>query len=674
MKLWFRRAQVAAFVLAASGLPVHAQMSPGPLARPHQELDTPLQCFACHGKGKSQMNERCMACHADIGWLVARDRGFHAQHKADDCATCHPDHAGRELELVTWPGGGPETFDHGAAGWPLEGKHAKAKCRDCHTSKYAVSPGAKLSKRKDAAQGWIGLEPECQSCHEDVHRGSLGPDCKSCHDLGAWKPAPRFDHAKTTYPLTGKHVPVTCEKCHMAAYLDLPKGSDGKPKPLYKPIPHGECSPCHADPHAGALGPACAKCHVTASFLTVAAGSFDHDKTKYPLRGKHVTVKCAQCHDPAKAWGKKPPFAACGSCHKDPHAGRATIAGRVVDCASCHRVEGFRVNTYTVEQHQTSSYPLEGRHRTVACEACHVKNPRGVAPQSLGTAGVQLRPPHAKCRDCHRDDHGGQLASRAGGGACEPCHNVAGWKPSLFGAPEHAKLKLPLDGRHAKIDCAACHGPVRKGLPPLPPRTSLGRAGVALVIGETDCIACHFDPHAGRFGPAGARAKKNGCVACHNVTAFRPAMVGVAVHRNFGYPLEGAHRAIPCDACHVESKPAPARSSLLLTHGPLPAMTFATEGTTCEACHANPHGDQFARRGERGTCAACHGESAFRPASKFDHDADADFALKGAHARVPCSKCHLTPQKTKDRAIVVYRPVPHTCEDCHGKRIPAPRS
>jgi hypothetical protein len=668
MRRWFPRARAVALVLllAAVGLPAaRAQMSPGPLARAHQELDTPLQCFACHGKGKSQLNDRCVECHADIGWLVARDRGFHATRKADSCAKCHPDHAGRDLDLVTWPDGSSEKFDHRATGWPLEGKHATKKCRDCHASKYAVSPAAKLSKVKDPAERWVGLERECQACHEDIHRGSLGPDCRSCHDLGAWRPAPRFDHAKTTYPLTGKHVPVACEKCHMAA---------GRLKPLYKPLPHAECTPCHTDAHGGQLGPACAKCHVTDSFHTVSPSSFDHDKTRYPLRGKHITVKCALCHDPAKASGKKPPFATCGSCHKDQHAGKATIAGRLVDCASCHRVEGFRVNTYTVEQHQKAPYALEGRHRTVACEACHVKNPPGIALQSLGPAAVQLRPPHAKCRDCHRDDHGGQLASRTGGGACEPCHAVAGWKPSLFGVPEHAKLKVPLDGRHAKLECAACHGPLRKGLPPLPARASLGRAGVALVVKEADCIACHFDAHDGRFGPAGARAKRDGCRTCHNALSFRPSIVDVAAHRDFGYPLEGAHRAISCDACHAESKPAPVRSSLLLAHGPQPAMTFATKGTNCEACHENPHGDQFARRGERGRCAACHGPSAFRPASKFDHEHDADFPLTGAHARVPCSKCHLTPQKTKDRVIVVYRPVPHTCEDCHGKRIPTARS
>jgi hypothetical protein len=659
----FRSAALLALAVLGTLHPIRAQMSPGPLASPHRELDTPLNCFVCHGKAKGDLNPRCLDCHQEIAWLIEHDRGYHAPKKADTCASCHPDHAGRDFAMVKWPGGRPEAFDHKTAGWPLEGKHAAIKCRDCHTAKYDVSPAAKKSKRKDPGDGWVGLEPACTSCHEDIHRGTLSPDCLTCHDVNAWKPAPRFDHAKTSYPLTGTHAPVPCAKCHTVA---------GQEKLVYKPIPHEECTPCHVDAHAGQLGPACAKCHVTDSWRTVATASFDHDKTKYPLRGKHVAVKCAQCHDPQTAWGKKPPFALCGACHKDAHAGAATIQGRLVDCAACHKVDGWKVDTFTVAEHDRSAYPLAGRHRTVACEACHLKNPSGVAAGSLGSAGVQLRPKFARCLDCHRDDHAGQLAKREGAGACEPCHDVAGWKPSLYGAEQHAKLSLPLDGRHGKIACAACHGPARNGLPPLAAAEKLGKAGVALVLGRQDCAACHFDAHSGRFGPGGAKPKPDGCPTCHNVAAFRPSIIDVAAHGGFAYPLDGAHRAVSCDACHVESKiaPGPARSSLALTHGPAPPMTFATKGTGCEACHQNPHGDQFARRSKGGACATCHGEASWKPASKFDHDVDAAFSLKGAHARVPCAKCHASLKAPAGTPVVVYRPVPHACEDCHGKRIP----
>ena len=121
-----------ALAVASLTMPIYAQMSPGPLARPHQEIDTPLQCFACHGKAKGAMNDRCVECHKDIGWLVQQDRGFHAAKKGEACATCHPDHAGRDFEMVAWRERSADKFDHKTTGWPLEGKHAAILCAACH--------------------------------------------------------------------------------------------------------------------------------------------------------------------------------------------------------------------------------------------------------------------------------------------------------------------------------------------------------------------------------------------------------------------------------------------------------------------------------------------------------------------------------------------------------------
>ncbi len=100
-------------------------------------------------------------------------------------------------------------------------------------------------------------------------------------------------------------------------------------------------------------------------------------------------------------------------------------------------------------------------------------------------------------------------------------------------------------------------------------------------------------------------------------------------------------------------------------------MNFTTKGTRLRGVPRERRtATSSSSAASPASCASCHGEDAFRPASKFDHDVDAAFSLKGAHARVPCAKCHATSQSAGGRAIVVYRPVPHTCEDCHGKRIP----
>ena len=66
------------------------------------------------------------------------------------------------------------------------------------------------------------------------------------------------------------------------------------------------------------------------------------------------------------------------------------------------------------------------------CSACHIK----------GDFKKQLA--FAKCIDCHKDDHNGQFAKRPEGIECSTCHNVQGWKPSLFDVKTRAKTEYPL--------------------------------------------------------------------------------------------------------------------------------------------------------------------------------------------------------------------------------------
>ncbi len=613
------------------------------------------------------MRERCLECHKEIAWLEERKLGLHAAEDKGNCAGCHPEHAGREFAMIRWEEGSAETFRHGRTGWPLEGKHASLACRDCHKNALRVSEAARIGPRNGVPGGYLGLERSCVACHreKDVHRGALGAECGKCHDSRAWKPAPAFDHARTDFPLAGKHSRVPCEKCHLAPALRLAVNREGQPVPLYKPLPHAECSACHQDPHGGRLGPACSRCHAAETWNAVDKKLFDHDRTRYPLRGKHAAVKCAACHDPVAAWGKRPAFAACGSCHRDPHAGKATLAGKAADCEACHRVDGFTPSTFTPAQHAASRFPLAGKHAAVKCGECHRKNPPGIPPESLGKAGVLIRMAHDRCRDCHEDSHGGQLAARADQGACEACHGTDGWKPSTFGAAQHAKLRLPLDGRHARVPCAACHGPRRSGLPPLPGPERIGKAGVQLARLETACTACHLDPHEGRFSASGQRAKAGGCTACHGLDTFRPSRVDVAAHASFAYPLEGAHRTVPCSSCHAESRRPALKSTLVLASAQATSMPFSTRGSRCESCHENPHGLQFTRRSDGGACQSCHTEDAFRPAGRFEHDRDAAFPLTGGHARVACARCHVSRTIAPGKTLVLYQGISRECRSCH---------
>ena len=442
----------------------------------------------------------------------------------------------------------------------LEGAHARAACRDCHRPGNQRSPVASAIRKSDRSRSWLGLATDCASCHADPHKGSLGADCRSCHGLERWEPAAGFDHARTDYPLTGKHAGVECAACHKSAALFA--GHDAKPPAgaelRFSPQPHGSCADCHRDPHKGGMGANCARCHGTASFASIKPGGFDHDRTRYPLRGAHARLACATCHDPVKGWGPKPRFDACGACHKDAHAGTATVAGRPADCAACHGVTSFRPSTFTLAAHGASAYPLTGRHAAVACERCHARKAANrPAVAGTGTAGVQLRPAHARCADCHADAHQGQLAARPDRGACEGCHRVDGFRPSLIGASEHARYAFPLEGRHAAAACSACH------------RT--GKEPFRFALGKPACTACHADPHGGQFA---SQAGAGDCGACHDARAFVPARA--FDHARTGFTLQGAHAKVACAACHTAVRDAQGRR----------VTRYKGTPRECAACHA----------------------------------------------------------------------------------------
>ncbi len=661
---------------AAAAGPVRSQVSPGELSRAHATLGGALQCMRCHSAGRDGVAPQCLECHKEIAWLAGRDRGLHAAVEGKDCATCHPEHAGVDFALVQWEEGAAERFDHRRAGWPLEGKHAEQRCGDCHKAAFRVSEAQRLSPRRDASRGWTGLDTACGACHRDPHESTLGTDCARCHGTAGWRPAAGFDHARSAFPLTGKHRDTACAKCHHAA--GAPGGAPGastaaasallagtgtaQPLPRFKPLAHAECSACHADPHAGQLGAQCSRCHSTEDFRRVAEGQFDHGRTRYPLAGRHAAVACARCHDP-KAGGAKPRFDSCGACHADAHDGQATLAGRPADCAACHGVQGFRPATYTVAQHASTRYPLAGKHRGVACGECHKRG------TGSGKQGAQLRPKFGACRDCHADAHRGQLAARRDQGECGACHGPEGWKPARFGPAEHAATRFPIAGRHAAAACSACHGPVRPMLPPLPGPETLGTAKVALHLAERNCESCHRDPHAGRFGPKGDRTRAGGCADCHGNGGIMPSLFDLDDHAKSAFPLEGAHRAVPCVTCHTELGRAPRGPGLLLASTASVPLEFRARHGACRDCHETPHGTQFDDRRDGGACQSCHGLDSFRPAARFDHAALKSFPLTGAHAQVACARCH--PVKQVDgRPVVTYRPLPRRCQDCHGRTPP----
>ncbi|MDZ7291447.1 MAG: cytochrome C [candidate division KSB1 bacterium] len=435
-----------------------AQISPGPLARPHRQLEGLTKCLSCHEVGKQTSNTKCLNCHVAIAGRLQARRGFHptvtsvsasgSVKKTKPCASCHSEHNGRDFDLIVWEDG-EGNFDHRQTGYMLEGKHAKVTCRHCHQPKFIREKFANdLTLRREKT--FLGLSQQCMACHGDEHRGQLGNACERCHDFTAWKPAPKFSHDQAQFLLTGRHKQVPCAKCHFEKKAREKEGNETVAVFVqYTGLSFSNCIPCHQDPHRGRFGLDCVKCHDTESWMKIAGMStFNHDVTDFPLRGRHREVKCEKCHI-AGNFKKKLAHQFCRDCHEDVHGGQFAKRPDQGKCESCHRVEGFVPSQFTLAEHQQSRFPLMESHLAVHCGGCHTRQTSGkLAGKMLFVFSDQ------RCQVCHRDVHRGQFGKKDLV-RCDKCHKLTLWADLLFVHNRDSSYKL--DGAHEKVPCAKCH-------------------------------------------------------------------------------------------------------------------------------------------------------------------------------------------------------------------------
>lgn len=572
--------------------PAAAQLSPGPLSSAHAKLDDDQSCGRCHSSGKQVDEAKCLGCHQPLATRIAGGKGLHSTFQGRSCAGCHVEHLGEKARIVRWPGGAPDKLDHAAAGWLLEGKHAQIACARCHDKRTASGTAS-----------FLGKTSACASCHADPHQGKLGVGCAGCHTAEAWKalkPASTgFDHSKTAFPLLGQHATVACKACHgeparyrglefsscASCHEDPHRGKLGascegchtvtgwkkvvgfdKRHPALslanghahvgcgrchdrgtaKPPSRGsECVSCHQPVHVAAFGTGCRGCHATIKWVGLAreVELASHDKTSFPLHGKHADLPCANCHNPRLPIARRFHAARagdCASCHKDPHP--PTVRALGGDCRGCHGDVAFLPSHFDVALHDKTGFHLDGKHEAVPCSGCH----GGARPRvAFAVSGKD-------CASCHANPHGEQFHREMAAGGCGSCHATSGW-----GAAKIDHSFWPLTGVHARTPCKGCHAEGEKGAP----RT---------------CEGCHADAHAGQFR---LNAPVRACDACHTTSAF--AGFAAADHEKLtGFALDGKHVALACTACHAPEKLRNAET----------ATRWRLGYKSCRACHADPHG------------------------------------------------------------------------------------
>ncbi|MBS4058732.1 MAG: hypothetical protein KGZ82_15570 [Bacteroidales bacterium] len=637
-----------------------------PLEKGHDIND----CSRCHlpGNDYNNISAECFSCHQP-DYQQTTNPNHTASGFPTDCAECH----------TLDPGWKPASMkNHDAEYFPIySGKHAGEwdKCTDCHTtpSNFAVFSciachehnQSDMNGEHDEVQGYVY---ESQACFE-------------CHPTGDAENT--FNHATSSFPLTGAHLTTSCADCHTAGYT----GTSTICKDCHTPDYDASGNPAHSE-----LGLAftCEDCHTTEPDWQPA--SFPVHNEYFTLSGAHLIIanNCFDCHEgnytstPNLCFGchaddysqtSNPPHesaqfsTACESCHSDiawqpstfDHDGQyfpvysGKHQGEWNECVECHTNPTNYAVFSCIDCHEHNKAETDEKHNGVggyvyesqACYACH---PTGNAedgfdhnltqfPLSGAHTSVECIGCHANgytgtttvCGDCHADQFNQTTnpnhQSIGIPNTCETCHSTQpGWQPATF--PIHENY-YPLTGAHLGIasDCFACHQDNYNNTP-------------------NACLGCHTTQYNLTINPNHtAIGIPNTCEECHTTNPdWNPATF--PIHSNY-YVLQGAHLTIAnqCIDCHNGN------------YNSTPNSCFGCHETDYNQTTNPPHATaQFPT-----DCEACHTQSVWQP-STFNHDGEYFPIYSGKHQGewTQCAECHTTPSN-----YGLF-----SCIDCHEHNKP----
>lgn len=525
---------------------------------------TTTTCQSCHQNGYTGTSTDCVSCH-QTDYNNTSNPNHTTVSFPTTCVDCH--------STAAWA---PATFDHDNQYFPIySGAHNGKwnQCSECHTTPSNYS------------------QFSCIDCHEhnkpdmdNDHQGVQGyiyssQDCFSCHPQG--KKDGAFNHATSSFPLTGLHISASCTDCHQNGYAGTTS----------------VCSDCHTTEYNSASNPNhqtlsistdCAICHTPTADWQPALFP-QHDQV-YQLLGRHAEIAndCASCHNGNYTTTQNQ----CVECHQSAYNASVnpnhSAAGLSTECSTCHNSNGWAPSTF---DHSATGFTLSGTHQPLQCSGCH----------NGTTTGLQ-----SDCVSCHQADYN-QAANHTAQSYptnCEQCHNSVNWNEATF---NHQNTSFPLTGAHTTTTCQSCH--------------QTGFAGT-----PTDCFACHQTNYNSTTNPNHVTENiPTTCVDCHSTTAWQPASFD---HQNTGFPLTGAHINTSCQSCHQSGY-----------------NNTPTDCLSChQTDYNNTTNPNHIAANFPTTCVECHSTSAWTPAT-FDHDNQYFPIYSGKHKDKwnQCSECHTTP-------------------------------
>jgi hypothetical protein len=208
--------------------------------------------------------------------------------------------------------------------------------------------------------------------------------------------------------------------------------------------------------------------------------------------------------------------------------------------------------------HDATSFPLVGAHRSLQCSQCHL----GGRYKSLPTT----------CSNCHNGQiaYGKPITHLMTAQDCDTCHTTSSWSPATF---QH-------DLARVTGQCSTCHnGQKATGKPQNHIATT------------QQCDTCHrttawipatFTHDASTAGQ---------CSTCHNG------------QKATGKPQNHIATTQQCDTCHRTTAWIPA----VFTNHDDPKLIGAHSTLDCKICHPQTFTSAFYRDGTQfGSCANCH--------------------------------------------------------------------